>query len=214
MRIHNQRLSGSLPWLKIAFITCAILGLLLAGCTTRQTVIAATGTVIGVEITQNPATQLYGAKLGYNRGELAIIPSGKTEQGGSASDTADVIMELRYGAMFSFTESSLYQRLAVGKVAVAQPGAALMFAKSPDGKLNPEVAKSIAAVQAIPAQDAALTADLAALARRYQESPKQGEFDAWAQAHGYASFPKLLTDPKITSAEVEVIKKALEERKL
>ncbi len=41
---------------------------LLAGCATQKNnVIAGTGTVLGFELAQNPATSLYQAKLGYAR---------------------------------------------------------------------------------------------------------------------------------------------------
>jgi hypothetical protein len=106
-----------------------------------------------VEISQNPANQSPQAKLGYQRGEVAIVPSnrsgnveptsGTSTIGGGASDVADVLMELRYANIFSFNNAGIYQRLAVGKTAVSQPGAALMFAKDQKGNLDPETAAAI-----------------------------------------------------------------------
>jgi hypothetical protein len=124
----------------------------LSGCEKQgYSVLAATGTVIGVEVSQNPATQSPQAKLGYNRAELAFVPtnrSGNKDATGyknGATDTGEVIMELRYGGIFDTGGSSgIYQRLAVGKTAVQQPGAKYMFAKDEDGTLSPEVAKAIA----------------------------------------------------------------------
>ncbi len=124
----------------------------LSGCEKQgYSVLAATGTVIGVEVSQNPATQTPQAKLGYNRGELAFVPtnrSGGKEASGfgqGATDTGEVIMELRYGGIFDVGGSSgIYQRLAVGKTAVQQKGAAYMFAKDEDGTLDTATANAIA----------------------------------------------------------------------
>jgi hypothetical protein len=125
----------------------------LSGCLEKQgySVLASTGTVIGVEVSQNPATQTPQAKLGYNRAELAFVPTnrsgGKQATGlkNGAEDTGEVLMELRYGGIFDLGGSSgIYQRLAVGKTAVTQPGAAFMFAKDEDGTLNAKVAENIA----------------------------------------------------------------------
>ena len=66
-----------------------VLGLLLAGCATHNTILVATGTSLGVEIAQNPATGLYQAKLGYNRAELALVPTSPTN-----GYTPDVLTEL------------------------------------------------------------------------------------------------------------------------
>jgi hypothetical protein len=147
--------------------TAAVLACMaVAACSSNQEyyVIAATGTVIGVEVSQNPATQAPQAKLGYNRGELAVVPSnrppcviGQNETQvtcgsleGGAKDVPDVLMELRYGGIFDTGPSSgIYQRLAVGNVAVRQPGAALMFARNASG----DVDASIVAALTIPEYD-------------------------------------------------------------
>lgn len=77
------------------------------GCNSyNHSVIAATGTSIGVEVSQNPATQAPQAKLGYQRAELAIVPTNRSAEkttttansmGDGAKDHGEVIMELRYG---------------------------------------------------------------------------------------------------------------------
>jgi hypothetical protein len=145
--------------------TATVLACLSLGACNGQEyyVIASTGTVIGVEVSQNPATQAPQAKLGYNRGELAIVPSNRppclTDEGQTkvacgqlgegARDVPDVLMELRYGGIFDTGPSSgIYQRLAVGKIAVAQPGAALMFARDADGTLDPAAPAALRAAQA------------------------------------------------------------------
>ena len=148
---------------RVGLSTSLVLSLLflLSGCATKEHyVVASTGTVIGVEVSQNPANQTPQAKLGYNRAELAIVPSDrptcvvKEDQSevvcgatsGSAKAVPDVLMELRYGGIFDLgPSSSIYQRLAVGNTAVRQPGAALLFAKGPDGSIDPNAERALAA---------------------------------------------------------------------
>jgi hypothetical protein len=129
---------------------------LLTACGSAMTnhyVIASTGTVIGVEVSQNPANQTPQAKLGYDRAELALVPTARptctiaSDQstvncapgtGDHIKDLPDVLMELRYGGIFDLGASSgIYQRLAVGSTAVQQRGAALLFARDADGRLEP-----------------------------------------------------------------------------
>jgi hypothetical protein len=141
-------------------LTFLILGICLSsqeGCNSyNHQVIAATGTSIGVEVSQNPATQVPQAKLGYQRAELAMVPTNRSAEkttttgnsmGEGAKDHGEVIMELRYGGIFDTGKSSgIYQRLAVGKVAVTQPGAAFMFAKDDEGALSPHTADALVRV--------------------------------------------------------------------
>lgn len=102
---------------------------LLSGCAAMHNkVIVSTGTNIGVEISENPATGLYQAKLGYTRGELALVPV-------TNNYTPDVITEIRYSGIFS-SVGGIYSRMAVGQTAVAQPGAQLMFCKDPNGNVS------------------------------------------------------------------------------
>lgn len=108
--------------------------LLLTGCQAinHNYVVSGTGTILGIQIAENPATQLYEAKLGYARAETALVPTN-----GPA-----VLMELRYSGMFS-RNGGIYQRLAVGSAAVEQPGAAFMFAKDAAGNLSTNVIEAI-----------------------------------------------------------------------
>ena len=125
----------------------------LQGCTQqRHAVLALTTTIIGLEVSQNPATQVPQGKLGYNRGELAFVPtnrSAKDQAGntaGGAQDSADVLMELRYGGIFDKGASSgIYQRLAVGKTAVQQDGAAAMFIRDAEGEVDADAKDALKA---------------------------------------------------------------------
>jgi hypothetical protein len=132
------------------------LALVLDGCTgiNQNYVISATGTVIGIEVAQNPANQMYHAKLGYVRSELALVPTNKGTNGvpansGGAKDTANVLMEMKFSGIFS-PSGGIYQRLAVGDKAVAQQGAAIMFAKDADGKLSTNVLQHIKSIPLAP----------------------------------------------------------------
>jgi len=122
---------------------CALFAaLLLTGCgaINHSYVVTGTGTILGVQIAENPATQLYEAKFGYARAEMALVPT----NGGP------VLMELRYSGIFS-RSGGIYQRLAVGAEAVKQPGAAFMFAKDADGNISSNAVQAInAKINAIP----------------------------------------------------------------
>jgi len=113
-----------------------------AGCTSlHDTIISSTATTLGVEVSQNPATQLYQAKLGYCRAELAFVPTDRgqaTNQIGGAASTGNVIMELTLRNIFA--GGGVYQRLAIGSTAVAQPGAVFMFAKDQNGQISTNTA--------------------------------------------------------------------------
>jgi hypothetical protein len=209
----------------------------LSGCAgTHHKVLAATGTNIGVEITQNPATQAPTAKLGYQRTELAIVPtnrSGEPATAGSAAssarDAADVVMELRYGGIFDLgATSGIYQRLAVGTTAVQQPGAAFMFAKGADGKLDPEAAAAVAraqeAVAGLPEREPDVKQEQLRLLRRFRalvraDPANEGKFDEAAReatkgAEKYERFTQFLADLRATVDTVARVKAELAKRNL
>lgn len=186
---------------------------LLSGCAAKYAVVANTSTVIGLEVNQNPATHAYAAKMGYVRSETAVVPTGRgTPDGAKAS--ADVLMELRYGRMFSLTDAALYQRLAVGSEAVKQPGATIMFAKSPDGTLDPVTAAAITRAKTVPEPDPEATSLLLPMAKAWQAAPDKRAFDAEAQAAGHASFADFLTSPKVTPEVARDMFNTLKIRKL
>jgi len=134
----------------IAPASVFLVGALIQGCTeTSHMVIASTATSIGLEISQNPATSSPQAKLGYNRAELALVPSNRSKNKdpgnfrNGAQDVADVLMELKYSGIFDWRDSGIYQRLAVGTTAVKQHGAAFLFAKDASGSLDPGTATAM-----------------------------------------------------------------------
>ncbi len=184
----------------------------LMGCATRNMVVASTSTIIGLEIAENPTTQLYQAKLGYNRQELAIVPSNRSgavepgSVGGGAKDTADVVMELRYGNIFSLQNSGIYQRLAVGTTAVSQPGAAFLFAKGSDGNLDAASAEAVSrSLKSIPAPAADVTTLKLKLAKEYQEAADKTKWDAAVKKRNYATFSDFLISATTTLDEATAI---------
>lgn len=103
-----------------------LLGVVLAGCASRPAIIVTTETVLGVEVAQNPASQLYQARLGFARAEFGYIPL-------TSTNVPNVMMELKYSNLFS--GGGIYQRLCVGDIAVAQPGATMLFFKDSSGNI-------------------------------------------------------------------------------
>lgn len=125
-------------------VPAALLALpFLVACQTMEdpSVIAVTGTVIGLDISQNAGSGSPQAALGYKRAEVAIVSDNTLEQQGGGEDVANVVMELRYSN--EGADAGIYQRLAVGKSAVSGPGAAIMFARNPDGTMSPEAADAL-----------------------------------------------------------------------
>lgn len=191
---------------RVLFWPALLPALLSAACGTgRYAVLASTATNIGVEIAQSPANQAPQAKLGYQRTELAIVPTNRPDVDRAdpaspptltgADQVADVVMELRYGGIFDWGPSSgIYQRLAVGKTAVMQPGASLMFVRDADGKVSEEAARALRAVRGLPetAPDAsALTNRILARYRVIKaadaNSPDLTKFENAVRQAGYES---------------------------
>lgn len=185
-------------------------------------VLATTATVIGVEISQNSATQTPQAKLGYNRAEFAFVPTNRNEgtpsSGGvgnpvtGAGETGNVIMELRYGGIFDWGASSgIYQRLAVGTEAVNQPGASLMFAKNADGELDSQTAAALQAVSKIPTVDLDLNHKRACLSKEYNALYKDKDlanmtlFDQAAKKAGFANFSAFQLSSNINQQQLDTI---------
>jgi hypothetical protein len=199
---------------------CLILAcaLALVGCKTRHYVIASTGTVLGVDVSQDPASGLYHAKLGYARSEVAVVPSNRSSgvtndvtTGQGAKDVAPLIMEVRMANLFA--GGGIYQRLAVGAEAVSQPGASFMFAKDADGSLAAGTADAVArSLQSIPAADAGGTAAKVPLAKAYKAATDRSAYEAAAKQLGYPSFEAFLIEPTTVSTRVKSMSDELKAR--
>lgn len=210
----------------LAPVLVALLGAGLYGCTEKQgySVLAVTGTVIGVEVSQNPATQSPQAKLGYNRGELAFVPTNRN--GGNsagdlhngASDSADVLMELRYGGIFDLGASSgIYQRLAVGKEAVRQPGASMMFAKNADGSIDAQTQSALDAVKTIPVVSSVKEITRTEINQKYIAYRSKGDAASMSKYdnavkqidHNYSSYGDFAIDENASQDKINKVCEAL-----
>jgi hypothetical protein len=203
---------------------CLCLAFAVSGCSNQgYSVIAATSTVIGVSLGQQPANGSLEATLGYKRAELAFVPTNRNsgENAGSthegARDSANVIMELKYSGPFSTSaESGIYQRLAVGDIAVQQGGANILFAKGPDGKVDATAAQALASIQALPLASPPAERAKADLSRLYLDSQKKNDpptlarFDAAAKTFGYTDYKDFATNPKATLEQAKAVRAILE----
>ena len=139
MKTHLIKMTG---WTGLS----AGMALLLTGClANKENVLAVTTTVIGVQIHQKDADKTPELKVGYARSEFAFVPTDKGTNG-SAADSAEVLMEINANGNFALGtayQGGIYQRLAVGKTAVSQPGAAFMMAKDRNGTLTPAAAEAV-----------------------------------------------------------------------
>ncbi len=181
MEKNNQRKVSA--WKRMGVPLIGILGVVCGCANNRHAVIAVTGTNIGVEVSQNPTNQSPQAKLGYQRTEVAIVPSnrsGGVEPGGTstvgngAADVADVLMELKFSNIFSLNNSGVYQRLAVGRTAVTQPGAAYMFARDQNGNIDSETAAAIASIESVkytPSEVRGLKSEIVDLYNKHSQTP-------------------------------------------
>jgi hypothetical protein len=191
-----------------------LISTLLVACAGQShTVIAASATMIGIEVGQNPANQSPTAKVGYNRAELAIVPTNRAtgdDPGdflNGATDVADVIMELKYKGLFGGDDSGIYQRLAVGPNAVKTMGAAFMFAREPGNELDAGQAAAISAAMAGIAEvdTSPLEGDLS----RAFTGGDQAAFDAVADELGYETFQGFLAVPAKSDARLLQMQTAL-----
>ncbi len=188
---------GRIRAASIRIAVMLVLATVTAGCDigVRHEVLAVTETNIGVDISQDPATQTPHARLGYQRVEVAIVPTGRSggiEPGGNhegAATLANVLMELRYFGIFSSgPESGIYQRLAVGREAVSQPGAWTMLARNASGNIDPGTQAAMASLRAAaPPPD--ITLGKAEVADLYLKgSPSRDRIDKAIQDLGYKSY--------------------------
>lgn len=188
---------------------CASLG---ACATQGHSVIASTVTVIGFEVAQQPTNGTIQSSFGYRRAEFAFVPTNRnaTDVVGSegAADSADVLMELHYtGKGTGGQDNGIYQRLAVGKNAVAASGAAVMFAKAADGMVDQQTTQAMAAIAGIPPTDTAVGAALRPLSTAYRtaknDAAAKTKFDTAAKALGEPDFKTLLKRQNLNITQVQ-----------
>ena len=118
-------------------------GIFLSGCSQklmRENVFANTESMIGLAIKQNPKTQLYEFQAGFARHELFFVPTDKSVKYDAngveldiqrgAGTTAQVLAEIQVGGSGKGNSGSveIYQRLAVGEIAVNSQAAVALLA--------------------------------------------------------------------------------------
>lgn len=188
----------------------------------RESVLASTQSTIGLSLGQNPRTGLYEGTLGYARGELFIVPTGKRvvhasgEAGGQdpaaaaamTSDRADTTPEVlgeivADGALALDAGSTggpgssrpvrvgVYQRLAVGRLAVTTPAAIALMARdarSADGLLAQETDRSL---DELAAQSAGVLFTMDDGAANRTGVPWNAAADGWSRELGFAGYDAL-----------------------
>jgi hypothetical protein len=188
----------------ILCVAVALFVVLLTGCSTANSVIVNTGTVLGVAVAENPSSGMYEARFGYARTEFAYVPSNRSVLTNGvvvgAQEVANVLMEVRMENVFK--GGLIYQRLAVGDEAVKQPGAALLFAKGVSGNLD---AQAIAAVQNVPTVNRSVIEAQAPLAKAFGAAADKAPFNAVAARHGYSDFAAFILDHTVTLDKVNAI---------
>ncbi len=186
-----------------ALLFCA---LVLTGCQNLNSVITSTQTGLGASVSENPSTGLYEARFGYFRNEFAFVPVPTNQP----STMPDVMMEIHIQNVFK--GGSIYQRLAVGSNAVCQPGAVLLFAKSPDGTIDSTTAAAV--LKTTNTADATVVSAKLPLAQAYQKASDKSPWNAVAKSLNYDSFAAFLTSTSTTTTDVTKMKEALSAAKV
>lgn len=123
----------------IKFIQAAAVAVLaahLSGCASNGYITSSITTAIGLDVSENPQTQVPHVRFGYIRTGLYYIPTGKTGQGGTgmgnglASDTPHVVSTILVSTKF-LSDLTISEQFAVGQDAANSAGAQQMFAAAP-----------------------------------------------------------------------------------
>ena len=136
-------------------LMAALATALTVSCKSQTCVVAHSATLVGLEATYLQQTQTPIGRLGYARSELAVVPTNRTADdqpksgmGGGAKDSPNALMEFTFGGLFDFEGRGIYSRMAVGDLAVSQPGAVAMFARNEDGSINAEAIRALSGIEA------------------------------------------------------------------
>ena len=197
-----------------------VIGFALSGCTSQHAVVAATGTTVGLSVTQDPSNQGVQATFGYRRGEFAYVPTNRDDDnkaggtGGGARDSTDVLMEFGYktGTVAETNVApEIFQRLAVGENAVKANGAVFMFARAPDGKVDQN---TLQAIQSLPTVDIKNEVDKNRMTQQYfsarSDAAKKAQFDQAAKAVGYDDYGDFSADAKVDQKKIAAVRAILE----
>jgi hypothetical protein len=197
--------------------------LFMAGCAAdKENVLAVTGTVIGVQIHQKDTDKTPELKVGYARTEFAYVPTDKRSDtnasSGSAAKSANVLMEINANGnvgLGTAYQGGIYQRLAVGEIAVSQPGAAVMMAKNQDGQIDPSAAVAVANatknINNIPTQSTVITDRKMKILGAYNSASPEDKkkFENAAKAAGYDNFSDFCTKIETTDERLKKVEDSL-----
>lgn len=141
------------------FVGLCLLFVVYTGCKSQTCVVTATATGIGLRASYDQKTQMPLGELGYIHTAVAIVPTDRQADGetikesATAASSTDVINEISFNNFFSFwNENGIYERIAVGKNAVSQPGAVALFAKNNGGNMDANSVKALEAIYQIKPQ--------------------------------------------------------------
>lgn len=160
----------------LVLVMMALLGImaLTSGCASQTCVVVANQTGIGLVAEYNQQIQSPTGKLGYINSVIGIVPTNRVADdnpesgiGGGAKDSSNVLFETSFSNFFSFWRDNLiYQRVAVGDIAVTQPGAVAMLSKDSTGKLpDADVMNALNGIKAPPKEVTSLKLKLVELGK-------------------------------------------------
>jgi hypothetical protein len=120
-----MKMSISLPVLLI------ILCVWLCGCSTSGYITSAISTVVGLDVSENPKTQMPHVRFGYVRGQYYYIPTDKVAGGtsgesASSKQTPELVSNLFLKSDF-LSSTTISEQFAVGEVAVRTTAAQNAF---------------------------------------------------------------------------------------
>ena len=200
-------------------MTMVILGITLfvsSGCRSNTSVVINNTTGIGLEVKYDQASQTPMGWMGYINNVFGIVPTNRVNEEnpkqviGGAQESADVLFETNFCNFFSFwKDNGIYQRVAVGKTAVCQPGATVMFAKSGNsGSVTAEiVTAALNAVKTVTADEVAIKSKIAKAYATGDVAKKQSIIDVLKEL-GYTNWDAFL-DQATTSSAVSAAANAL-----
>lgn len=122
----------------LSFISIALgATLLLSGCAGNGYITSSINTVLGLDVSENPKTQVPHIRFGYVRSGLYYVPTGKTEStnggtstsSGQANETPTVVSDIFINSKF-LTDITISEKFAIGGDAVQSQAAQQSFRKN------------------------------------------------------------------------------------
>ncbi len=112
-----------------AFCLALAAALLCSGCATNGYISSVITTGIGLDVSENPQTQIPHVRFGYIRNGVYYIPTGKTGNlaNGDVTQTPTVVSKIHVSSKF-LEGITISEKFAVGEEAVDSSGARQLFA--------------------------------------------------------------------------------------